>query len=82
METSIEKINILQRLNMYYASSEVTRLANTGDWKAARECAASRGMWGTWEDMGKAIGLPCDADAKKQWIIAWKARRAAKGKAL
>ncbi len=68
---------ILEKLNTKYANSEITRLANAGDWAGAQNAAAGC-MWGLWEEIGRAAGLPCDDAAREKWLSDYKARRAAK----
>lgn len=75
---SVMKNELLEKLNSKYGNSEITRLANAGDLAGAQNIAAGMGMWGLWEQIGQAAGLPCDAAAREQWMAEFKTRRAAK----
>ena len=68
---------ILAKLNSKYSNSEITRLANAGDWTAAQNAAAGI-AWGLWAEIGEAAGLPCDETARQQWLDAAAARRTAR----
>lgn len=55
---------LIEKLNAKYGNSEIARLANTGNLEGARDLAVKSGMWGIWEQIGEALGLPYDADAR------------------
>jgi len=69
---------MLADLNRLYPTSEITKLANAGQYAEAAETAASCAMWGTWPVLRNLAGLPSDYDAKKAWCAAKKAERFAK----
>lgn len=70
---------LLAKLNgRLFANSELTRLANAGDWAGAQDVAASFGMWGIWQQIGQAAELPCDDASREKWLADYKARKAAK----
>jgi GH24 family phage-related lysozyme (muramidase) len=71
------KNELLAKLNSKYANSEITRLANAGDWAGAQNAAAGV-MWGLWAQIGEAAGLPCDDNARNQWLANQAALRAAR----
>ena len=68
---------LLAKLNQKFATSEITRLANAGDWAGAQKAAAGM-AWGLWAEIGEVAGLPCDDSARQQWTADFNARRAAK----
>ena len=69
---------LLEKLNRKYATAPFTKLANAGQFADAAEQAARYGMWGIWEQINEACGLPFDSAAREQWLSAFQARRAAK----
>ena len=69
--------DILQTLNNRYPDSKVTKLANTGDFAAAADEAGRFGMWGLWEQLRTAAGLPSDTDARAKWLKAFIAAKVA-----
>jgi len=72
------KNELLAKLNSKYTNSEITRLANAGDWAGAQNAAAGLAMWGIWEQIGQAAELPHSAADRQAIIDAYMARRAAR----
>ena len=66
MKSELE--TIIKKLNANYSICEMTRLANAGQMARAQEIAATLGLWDIWKEIGKAAGLPCDEQAKCEWI--------------
>jgi hypothetical protein len=71
-------MSILNKLNTNYPTHPATSLANSGDMEAAASAAAGHGQWGLWEQIRASVGLSIDAEARAEWMSAYKARRAAK----
>ena len=77
-KTKENNMSILNKLNTTYPSHPATVLANSGDMEAAASAAAGHGQWGLWEQIRESVGLSVDADARQEWMSAYKARRAAR----
>lgn len=61
-----------------FANSEITKLANAGDFAAAAEQAARGAVWGIWGYCREVAGLPFDDDARNQWLADFAAKRKAR----
>jgi len=66
---------LVKKLNAKFAGATFTALANAGNWPEAQNNAAEYAMWGIWEQIGEAAGLPYSADDKKKFCDAWMERR-------